>query len=89
MQCTGKSLDPKLVSIHNSLQIVGFFLLSLVLGTALHSKRVTRSANWYLFISLWMVWCVVYFLLVGQQLGPMMAGICMTQGVLVNAIGAS
>ncbi|KAH8831162.1 hypothetical protein DL96DRAFT_811258 [Flagelloscypha sp. PMI_526] len=84
------SQNPTLVSTHNALQIAGFILCVLVLSTAVLSKNVRRSATWFLFISLWMVWCVVYFLLVGQQLGGLPSReVCAIQGVMINAISAA
>ncbi|KAJ8074962.1 hypothetical protein PM082_019289 [Marasmius tenuissimus] len=77
----------------NILQILGFTLnMFVILIVAVNNKRVRRTIVWYLFISGWIVWCVVYGLLFilgyqGAQEPP--PGLCSFQAAAIYAFPPS
>ncbi|KAJ7048051.1 hypothetical protein C8F01DRAFT_1198154 [Mycena amicta] len=75
-----------LLILFNFFQISVFFSLLLVMLTAWCSPKVHRTLSWYLFIASWMVFCVSYFLIAGQQVGPEPPfAVCVTQAALIYA----
>ncbi|KAH8800569.1 hypothetical protein DL96DRAFT_798310 [Flagelloscypha sp. PMI_526] len=81
---------------YNILQISGFLAISCITMTALFSRRIYRSPNWYMEMFMWMWWCIPYsfLMLSGHQLDvkklpvPPRA-LCTIQAALVYASPSS
>ncbi|KAJ6576547.1 hypothetical protein DFH09DRAFT_363315 [Mycena vulgaris] len=72
-----------LLAVFNSLQIFGLSLVVVAL-TAWMSPRVHRISAWYSFMASWMFFCLLYFIMVGQQVGAEPPfGVCITQAALI------
>ncbi|KAJ7650201.1 hypothetical protein FB45DRAFT_887245 [Roridomyces roridus] len=75
-----------LLAIFNFFQIFGFLSLGIVVLTAWLSPTIHRTPAWYSFMATWMWFCVSYFLIAGQQVGPEPEfGVCVVQASLVYA----
>ncbi|KAJ7158708.1 hypothetical protein C8R46DRAFT_1224641 [Mycena filopes] len=75
-----------LLALFNFLQIFGFLSLAIIVLTAWLSPTVHRTSAWYSFMLSWMFFCLSYFLIVGQQVGPEPSfEICVTQAALIYA----
>ncbi|KAJ4472770.1 hypothetical protein C8J55DRAFT_490983 [Lentinula edodes] len=84
----GDSESPNLsfIWIFNGLQIFGFFAVAGLTLTAFFSSRIKRGTTWYNFMIGWILWCISYFALIGQQTGSCPAfGFCLFQAALVYA----
>ncbi|KAJ3912453.1 hypothetical protein F5877DRAFT_72388 [Lentinula edodes] len=81
-----ESLNLSFIWIFNGLQIFGFFAVAGLTLTAFFSSRIKRGATWYNFMIGWILWCISYFALIGQQTGSCPAfGFCLFQAALVYA----
>ncbi|KAJ7639853.1 hypothetical protein DFH06DRAFT_1217351 [Mycena polygramma] len=75
-----------LLAVFNFFQIFGFLSIGMIMLTAWLSCRVHRTPAWYMFMAAWMVFCLSYFLIAGQQVGAEpLFGVCVTQAALIYA----
>lgn len=76
-----------LIWVFNSFQIFGAVSVSGVMLTVLLSRRIKRAPSWYIFMTGWIVWCISFSLLSGQQTSgcpPFL--FCLFQAALIYAI---
>ncbi|KAL0945465.1 hypothetical protein HGRIS_000954 [Hohenbuehelia grisea] len=72
----------------NTILVAGLLLNLIILSVACLSRKVQRTATWMLFIVSWIVLCLSYLALAGQQMGQnsMPAfGFCLAQAALMYA----
>ncbi|KAK7440068.1 hypothetical protein VKT23_017317 [Stygiomarasmius scandens] len=75
-----------LIWAYNALQLFGFISVVAVFFTAVASRSVRRSMIWYIFMLGWIIWCISYLLLIGQQTGtPPARALCTFQAALIYA----
>ncbi|KAH8817906.1 hypothetical protein DL96DRAFT_1715613 [Flagelloscypha sp. PMI_526] len=81
------SVDATLVALFDLLLIVGFFVCTAVLLTAVFSKRIVRSRQWYIFMGFGSWWAIQHQLLLGHQLtpGPPPHFLCLLQSSFIYA----
>ncbi|KAF9060334.1 hypothetical protein BDP27DRAFT_1339819 [Rhodocollybia butyracea] len=81
-----ESLRITFIWLYNGLQIFGFLSVTGITLLATFSRRIQRSLTWYNFMLGWVVWCISFSLLIGQQTGGCPAfGLCLFQAALVYA----
>ncbi|KAJ8483286.1 hypothetical protein ONZ45_g14655 [Pleurotus djamor] len=84
-----KHIQPNvvLVALFDLTQILGYILLMIIALTAWLSKSIRRSPAWYNFLITWMLSCVSYLVILGQQTSPSepQFGICLLQSMLIYA----
>ncbi|KAJ8509088.1 hypothetical protein ONZ45_g8716 [Pleurotus djamor] len=74
-------------AIFDLTQILGYILLMIIALTAWLSKSIRRSPAWYNFLITWMLSCVSFLVILGQQTshGRPQFGICLLQSMLIYA----
>ncbi|KAE9407161.1 hypothetical protein BT96DRAFT_914772 [Gymnopus androsaceus JB14] len=81
-----ESLRISLIWLFNALQIFGLISIGVVTLTALISSRIKRATTWYIFMGGWILWCISFFLLIGNQTDGCPAfGFCLFQAALIYA----
>jgi hypothetical protein len=81
-----ESLYLSFIWVFNTLQIVGLVSITALTLIVRFSSSIKRALTWYIFMIGWIVWCISYFLLAGQQTGDCPAfGFCLFQAALVYA----
>ncbi|KAJ7066545.1 hypothetical protein C8F01DRAFT_1248546 [Mycena amicta] len=77
------------IDLFNSLYTTGLALLTIVILPPIFARNVRRSALWFAFLASWMLYCISFLILVGNQLGPDPAfGLCLFQAAMIHAAPA-
>lgn len=78
-----------LVAIFDFIHILAFTLLCLVLLTAALAPSVHRSPTWFNFLATWVLYCISYLAILGQQVGeePHFS-VCLLQAMFIYAAPA-
>jgi len=80
------SLQISLIWLFNSLQMFGLVAIIAVTSTAVLSAQIKRVSTWYIFMGGWVLWCISFSLLFGnQENGCPAYWFCLLQAALIYA----
>ncbi|KAJ3716005.1 hypothetical protein F5878DRAFT_659138 [Lentinula raphanica] len=71
----------------NTIYIVSFVALAVILGTKWLNKSIKRTITWDFFIASWLIHCTTFFLSMGHQVGDSAPsfGLCFVQAAMLYA----